>query len=442
MTLFGGKASAADADAIPARTTPTWEMELLLSGATVFGLLQLPTTLTEMTEPVIARLGADLVQLAAMLLAYVLMALYALIGTFVLHLTVRGLWIAVVGMRSMFPEGPDFERLTSGPLAREAMRSSLPSLDQIAERLDNRATTVFALGAITVIGLLMPILLVLPALLIGLIGYPQWIWPTMFALAFMLAGPAFVAYGIDQIWGRRLRPNGRLARLLSTIMRAYQRLQPPAVAVLLTTLNTRIGTGKTMTMYLGALLVISVAVIVSISWRRNGVPTGAELLMPRPSATGLAMLPEHYDDQRRNADRVRLVPYLDSAVLAGDWLRLVVPHDDGRVGDVVRRVCPPNTASRVEESAAATRREDAADDEIALLDCYAALLAVRVDGQRLQLRPDFYVAAESRIRGVAFMIDARSLNRGRHVISIAQWPSRRNRDDGAKPASWRIPFWK
>jgi hypothetical protein len=30
---------------VPAQTTPTWEMELLVSGATIFGLLQLPTFL-------------------------------------------------------------------------------------------------------------------------------------------------------------------------------------------------------------------------------------------------------------------------------------------------------------------------------------------------------------------------------------------------------------
>lgn len=439
MTVFGGKAADTSPDAIPARTTPTWEMELLLSGATVFGLLQLPTTLTEQTEPLLARLGADLVQFAGMLLAYLLMALYALIGTFVLHLTIRGLWIAVVGMRSMFPEGPDFERLKSGPLARETMRRTLPSLDQIAERLDNRATTVFALGAITVVGLLMPVLMVLPALLVGLSGYPQWMWPTMLTVLFVLVAPAFVAYSIDQLWGRHIRQDSRTAQFLSAIMRLYQRLQPPAVAVLLTTLNTRIGTRKTMTMYLGALLLLSVVVVVSISWRRNGVPSGADALIPTQASNGLAILPEHYDDQRRGADLVRLVPYLDSAVLAGDWLRLVVPHDDGRVGDVVRRVCPPDSTAPSPPNVAATLDSG---DQIGLLDCYAELLAVRVDGQLLKLRPEFHMAAESRIRGVIYMIDARDLGRGRHVVSIAQWPKRRNRDADTKPASWRIPFWK
>ena len=47
---------AATPDALPARTTPTWEMEMLLSGATVFGLLQLPDVLHAATEPMLAVL--------------------------------------------------------------------------------------------------------------------------------------------------------------------------------------------------------------------------------------------------------------------------------------------------------------------------------------------------------------------------------------------------
>ena len=57
MSLPDPQQDAAVPDAIPAKTTPTWEMELLLSGATVFGLLQLPDALHGLTAPLLARLG-------------------------------------------------------------------------------------------------------------------------------------------------------------------------------------------------------------------------------------------------------------------------------------------------------------------------------------------------------------------------------------------------
>src|SRR4051794_24559506 len=91
------------ASGVPAETTPTWEMELLISGATVFGLMQLPARLDAIFYDLFNRGSEQVASLLMPLWIYAKVALLTLIGTFVLHLVLRGLWVAMVGLDSVYP---------------------------------------------------------------------------------------------------------------------------------------------------------------------------------------------------------------------------------------------------------------------------------------------------------------------------------------------------
>src|SRR5947209_5596517 len=102
---------------VPARTTPTWEMELLVSGATVFGLLPLPGKLDALFYEQHGRALSTLVQSLMMALwIYARIAVMTLVGTFILHLALRGFWVALVGLDSVYPRGVQPERLRGGPI--------------------------------------------------------------------------------------------------------------------------------------------------------------------------------------------------------------------------------------------------------------------------------------------------------------------------------------
>ena len=61
--------------ALPRRTTPTWELELLISGATIFGLLQLPGLAGQLGQLLLQALGellAELLQVGLQLLQLLL----------------------------------------------------------------------------------------------------------------------------------------------------------------------------------------------------------------------------------------------------------------------------------------------------------------------------------------------------------------------------------
>src|SRR5690606_38921260 len=122
------------------RTTPTWEMELLISGATVFSLMQAPDLLDRLYYGFAPRLEAAYQAALILPYMYLMTACLALIATFLMHLCVRGYWVALVGLASVYPEGVNWKGMTSwGPSFLKTVREQTLPLDDAIERYDNRA---------------------------------------------------------------------------------------------------------------------------------------------------------------------------------------------------------------------------------------------------------------------------------------------------------------
>ena len=88
----------ATAHAMPARTTPTWEVELLISGIAVFAMLQLPGWLDDALLRLAPRFETNLSAPLQIMHMYLKSAALILATTFSIHLLLRARWIALVGM--------------------------------------------------------------------------------------------------------------------------------------------------------------------------------------------------------------------------------------------------------------------------------------------------------------------------------------------------------
>ena len=118
----------------------TYEMELLVSGAVVLGLLQLPPVV----RAAFARFRAGLEDGGLRLVvgagqSYVVFVLYVLIGTFVLHLVMRAYWIGLLGLESVFEQGIRWDRLQKsiGPLTLRTYRERVGTLAHAVDRIDD-----------------------------------------------------------------------------------------------------------------------------------------------------------------------------------------------------------------------------------------------------------------------------------------------------------------
>lgn len=417
------------------RTTPTWEVELLISGVAVFAMLQLPGLLDDGMLALRERFDEGWRELLLLGFLYAKSAALILALTFVLHLMLRARWIALVGIHSVYPEGVRWDRLRLGPILREVEQARMPPFPVIIERADNRATTVFAMGVMLAFFVLViatgAIAICIFSLLVSALSHGRIGMLTVLLLLIAIAMvPYSLALLVDRTRGARLPRDGRLHRLLQRTFRGYTRLgfsrgSNPVMALL--------GShdGDRRITWLTTLLIFLALMLASISLALQDSPGLLGSYGQFPAARGLATAnAAHYDDQR-NPARDPATPFIPSMMVRTPYLPLRVPYRPNRDAAAMQQHC-----------AHARRLGTELAQAQAQLACLSALHAVSLDGKPLAgLR--FEISSDPRTERPALlaMIDVRTLPQGRHELRIAR-PARADSVDKDDPGFDRILFWR
>jgi hypothetical protein len=419
-------------DRIPRGTTPTWEMELLLSGATVFGLLPLPAQADRLFYLLFDRTGSETV--APLLLAawlYAKFALTTITVTFVVHLALRAYWIALVGLDSVYPGGIRWERLRLGPLHRAVIEPGAPAMEVRIEAADNRATRVFGVG----VGLAM---FVLPPLVVAVICIGASLAleaagvhtsaNAVLALAGLFFGPLLLASVLDRHLGRRVDPAGLAGRDLATVLRAYDRVGVGrGMNALISIFQSNAGAWRTVAVILVAFAAATALVLGQVAAQAGWDPGSYPGLPDEDDALGDAVPAESYATTRAAEPTMNPQPFIQDRVVKGSYLELFVPYRPRRHAPALRAACPDAVA--VADRGGSARPA---------LDCLAGLLDVRIDGAPQPVRLDASSDPATGKRGVLAVIPVGSLAAGRHELTL-----RRIARPGREPQSpHRIPFWR
>ena len=438
-SFHGGKEMGEN---LPRDTTPTWEIELLISGVAVFAMLQLPGWLDDNLFALAPRLAAAWGELLVLLYIYARSAAMILAATFVIHLLLRARWIALVGMHSVYPDGIRWERLRMGPLQRRVETGLDHGSEAAIEAADNGATTVFAIGVVLAI----MIVIIASLLLVG-IGTLTWMgqalgvlvdpYLLLLALFAMVMVPFAVLTLVDRCYGTRLPAGGTGERTLTAAFRCFARIGlGRGKNRIMALLGSHAGERRIVVL---TMLVMAGTILVAIAWydaARNPSALGSYALFPTAGEAVPVVDSAHYDDQRDPA-RDRAAPFVQSAVVTGPYLRLVVPYQPGRDAPALQRGC------------AAARDTGPGQASAALLQCLQQLHPVRLDGKPLASL-HYEVGSDARTDRPALvaMIDLRGLARGRHELQVSQ-PSqaadrtRRGASDATAAGTIaRIPFWR
>lgn len=416
---------------LPRHTTPTWEVELLISGVAVFAMLQLPGWLDDRYFALLPRFDADWVQPLKMVYIYLESAALILAGTFSLHLLLRAQWIALVGMYSVFPEGIRWERLRMGAVQREVETERYPGRDATIDRADNRATIVFSVG-VTLASTLLYITALIACIFAAAIGVATLaglrvdVSSVLGYCTIAVFAPMAIAMLADRRFGDRLREGSMARRVLKAVLRLYghtgimQRSSNPTFSLL----ASHGGEHRVNLLTLGVFFVASAVVLLAIYSGTAPRNVGSYSLFPAFSDGSRTLDGAHYDD-RRNPARDPAVAFIDSAVADKAYLRLVVPYSPQDDSPVLRADCPAAASPEGDGRAAA------------LLDCLQRLHAVALDGKPLaSLRYELGDDARTDRPALVAMIDVRALAPGRHELQVAR--NRRGKPDDP----WRIPFWR
>jgi hypothetical protein len=411
-------------------------MELLVSAASVFTLVQLPGWLDGIYFAVQPRLDLAWNVLFRVLYTYGKLGLLALAAAFAVHVAMRAYWIALVGMDSIYPQGVLWDRLRLGPRRRALSQALAEPMPARIERIDNRASIVFALGITLALSMVVLLGLVLGAYAIAValdwaFGW-HWLLPQGFMLVFLAAAlPYALAFWTDRLLGARLAPQGAIARAIDAVYRLYARLgYGRASNPTLPLLQSHLGERTTSAITVAAMLVLALFAALQSQLQEGAVAIGDYARWPAATpGLGDSLVAAHYRDQRATGDV--LLPNIDSAFPRGDYLTVVVPFNPRRHPPQVLRACPQ-----------AWRAPDSPARRAQLRDCFAQWLQLRLDGHAVVAgSPRYYDDPRTGQQGLATIVPIRGLASGEHELRLALAPPTSKLAE-AEAADYRIAFWR
>ena len=333
----------------------TDEIELIISGLTTVALFTLPGWLFETLTSVFSH-NSIVTAVGSNILLTLVPGLFYVLGTcFAVHLMVRAYWAGLIGLRTVFPKGIDWDRTPGfGPLSREHYREHLPDLAQAITRADHFASSLFSVISMMALGvlwisLIMAIVLV-PA---GIIGTRtgqgnQAITIASYVMVGVLVGLPALLWFLDKLLGRwpgRLTESGFYRRTVRGLIRANgwiwpQRLILPVQLTLQSNTRPRL---------FGALIAFGVILILFVggvryqSWTEFSVTNAFPYLDDETVSEGFRST--YYENLRSRRDRVRLFPMIDQFVQERSVLTVFLPYQPIRDDLVAAGHCPEQEPS-------------------------------------------------------------------------------------------------
>ncbi len=134
--------SANQAESIAQETLSSrnWELELLISGAVFFSLFQLPGLIQVAMENAILQTSGNLILIA---LSFAKGMSYLLIFNLGGHFLLRGYWVGLLGLASVFPQEIIWEKLPYSKLFNDVYRTKIRSLTATAKSVDDICRMIF-----------------------------------------------------------------------------------------------------------------------------------------------------------------------------------------------------------------------------------------------------------------------------------------------------------
>lgn len=426
---------------VPRNTTPTWEVELLLSGALVFATVQAPGAIDRLYFEWTPRVGGSALAAASILYLYAKVVAYALIGTFSLRLALRAIWVAMLGLHSVYPQGIDFDKLNRSPIFSSYIRSTIPSPLVAIERADNYASFVFAFGMLIVI-LSITITLITSVLILGVDmlfhamtgeSAPTW---AVFLLISAIIAPIALTGLLDRRWGQRIAPEGRLAAWMRWVYRGNAMISSGWVSgYLLQTILSRFGTLKGNLILIGSLYGLIAWVTVEVLVLSGRIALPGESLLPR-NGHDRQLLSGHYRSRADDQATLRPLPSIADPIASGRYIDLFIPHIESSNRDDFARACPDLKRPEASDDPVASKAQEIAHARD-FLDCATRIYKLTLNDEAIVAKFDLATDRHG-LRGYQAMIDVRELPNGRHVLGIER--PQDPKEDPREP--WRIVFWR
>jgi hypothetical protein len=434
-------------------TSPTWELELFLSGAFVFATFQLPGII----ESVYRRIEPHALGTAATVLFSV--ALYGkaiaftLIATFMIHLIARAHWVALLGVYSVYPKGIRWDEMKIGPIAKDLYRARIPDLSRAIAKLDNFCSIVFSAGLLVVIVFAYTTLLGgtvtgLAYLLALAFNHGQgtyyFFWPLLSVFVIIPVTAAL----IDKKYGDTMSHESRGYRVVRGMLRIAFTVNLMRILGPMTwTLMTNVGRRRAMGFLYVALTGLIVLATADRLAQVDSLSMNSYDYFGASRDHGVRF--QYYESQRQEGESYTRIPSIQSDIIRDPYVKLFIPFTPPRHNAAVARNCPQ--LKPLQDRGISLGADPFLEDSLVVpvLACLTRLHAVTLDGApQTSIEFSFYEHPKTGLKGMIAYIPVDSLTRGRHVVTVMPVPPAELPTDSTRlaNASWRkpfvVPFWR
>jgi MFS family permease len=393
----------------------TDELELIISSLTIFALFSMPGWLLDKIADTYTHLSTSLA-IAGILTGTLLAGVsYVLAACFVVHLMARAYWVGLIGLRTVFPEGINWDKTPGlGPLTRRYYRDTLPDLDTVIQKTDRLASSLFAVISMLTLGVLwFGAILIVTLVVSGAVGARFGLTNTgmgiggIVILALFLGVPLLVYLLDAQLASRvpRLRDNPVFAGLVRILRRisatAYpQRLVLPVQLTLQS--NTR-PLVFVFAMAIGVVLIIAIGNTRTAAWRNFTI--SGEFVYLDTEQVQQGFRSTYYEDMPGPVDRLRAWPRVDSFEQTGSYVRLFLPYQPLRDNLLLDQFC------------------GSAEETPDRIDCLRQLWAVSIDGTPVPMSGfESAERADLEMRGLIGLVPLTGLEPGMRRIEVVWNP--------------------
>ncbi len=405
----------------------TDELELIISGLTLFALISLPSWLFEALSLNFTHLSTSMAIAGTLGITLATGICYGLAACFIVHLMVRAYWVGLIGLRTVFPKGIDWSRTPGiGPLTHKHYRSTLPDLETATERADRLASSLFAvISLLTLATLWMSIIVLLTLAAGGWIGARIGLTNAGLGIATLVlvgvfAGLPVLLWLLDSVLARRfpsLQENRAFTGCVRLLGRIYSLIYPQRL-VLPVQLTLQSNT-RPIVFYFALLLSVTCIVVIGNlrynAWRSFTLSDEFVYLDGGDVVEGFRST--YYEDMTNRADRLRAWPRIDSFTQKGSFVSLFLPYQPLRDNLILNDLC-----------------EDSTNEESAVV-CLRKLWSVSINDQAVDMAQ--FVSAERadiNMRGLVGLVPMRGLQPGMHRINVIWNPAA---EEGAVPVDDR-----
>jgi len=402
----------------------SWQAELIISGAALLGSLQLPGLLERFQHYILLNYERASLQLWYFATSYWALFVYGLVLLFVFHFIVRALWIGLVGLNSVYPDGIKITNLSSKDY-QEKMIGEFGDIDGFIDRLDQTASGLFGTGFALAglffnLGLFMSVAILVLTFL-QRIGLPDfWAWSIGLSPVVLITVLSFFSTALNL---PKLRNLAWVKRIHFPLAKLLTRLSYPlntrytATSLLLITSNSapKEAQGKEIVKGFGIVFLGSILLGVLLGVSDGIKPQFFDNHYHRMGDDKTSIDVKNYADS--GYEGVLYEPLLPGRYsVAGDPFWIWVPLPERELDIMLTDCTQPEVADEL------SRREKRQAKRERIIACTDGYVKLYLDDRPLELPPALRefrsTEAAADQFGVRFDLNFLSSSPGRHMLKV------------------------